>query len=473
MDRILCYAQEITTELDELNTNRNAMLAIGDIAATCLGQTTVVNGLIVAAAATPNMTVIVGPGSIYSLEEVDTVAYSSLGTDTTQNTVKQGINLGNTTFTLTAPGGSNTTAFLIEAQLLEQDVDPTVLEYYNSTPPYTPFEGPGNSGDAQAVVRQTIVQMQLKSSTYATGGTPSIPGVDAGWTGLYIIPVNSGQTSITNGELVGTRYPGAPWLPQQLSNARLRLSASVTIPITTYGSDSWVQPTTLTPFATLQNAVNYAANVLDMNGQTGTITLGAGTFAGATILGGLLGQQGPLVINGAGSSSTTISAINAIALNLTGGADVTLNGVTIEASGTSIGEGMGVYVTNASLSLGTDVNFGPCGVDQIFVGTGGSVVNAGGYKISGGAQAHWAAFDGVISVTTGTITITGTPNYSVEFAGADTGVIRCSGLTFTGSATGTRYSVTENGVISTGSGASATYLPGNASGSAASGGQYT
>lgn len=474
MDRILCYPFEITTELDELNTNRNTMLAIGDVAATCLGQTTVVNGLAIAASATPDLLVHVGPGSIYSVEEVDTVAYSSLGTDTAQNTVKQGINLSSTTFTLTAPvAGSSTTAFLIEAQLLEQDVGSTVLEYYNSTPPNTPFEGPGNSGDAQPTVRQTTVQMQLKSATYLTGGTPSIPAVDAGWVGLYLVTVNTGQSTITNTNLIGTRYPGAPWLPQQLSTARLRLSAAVTIPITTYGSDSWVQPTPLTPFATLQNAIGYANNTLDMNGQTGTITLGAGTFAGGTILGGLLGQQGPLVINGAGSNNTTISAINGIALELTGGAQVTLNGVTIAASGTSLGQGIGLYVTDSVLSIGTDVNFGACGVAHMYAGTGGAITNIGGYKISGAAPIHWEAANGVISATAGAITITGTPNFSAQFALADYGRIGCAGLTFTGSATGTRYSVTENGLISTGSGANATYLPGNAAGSATFGGQYT
>ena len=46
-------------------------------------------------------------------------------------------------------------------------------------------------------------------------------------------------------------------------------------------------------------------------------------------------------------------------------------------------------------------------------------------------------------------------------------------MTFTNGATvtGTRYSVTNNGVVFT-NGGGATYLPGNAAGSSANGGQY-
>jgi hypothetical protein len=43
--------------------------------------------------------------------------------------------------------------------------------------------------------------------------------------------------------------------------------------------------------------------------------------------------------------------------------------------------------------------------------------------------------------------------------------------TFSGSATGARHSVTGNGYLFT-NGAGASYLPGNAAGSTASGGQY-
>jgi hypothetical protein len=76
-------------------------------------------------------------------------------------------------------------------------------------------------------------------------------------------------------------------------------------------------------------------------------------------------------------------------------------------------------------------------------------------------------------VTSKTITITGTPAFTGEFALARrVAAIQCNGNTFSGSATGVRYLADNNGVIFT-NGGGATYLPGDSAGSTASGGQYT
>ncbi len=72
-----------------------------------------------------------------------------------------------------------------------------------------------------------------------------------------------------------------------------------------------------------------------------------------------------------------------------------------------------------------------------------------------------------------TVTLAGTPAFSLAYAFAsDTSLISVSSVTFSGSATGTRYNVSANGVIDT-AGGGATYLPGNSAGVAATGGQYT
>lgn len=67
-------------------------------------------------------------------------------------------------------------------------------------------------------------------------------------------------------------------------------------------------------------------------------------------------------------------------------------------------------------------------------------------------------------------TCTGTPAYSTAFASAEDATIVASG-TVTGSATGSRYSATKNGIIDT-AGGGASYLPGNSAGSTATQGQY-
>ena len=482
MNRVIVYPGALPQDTDLLNTNRNAMIGLGYLAAAALGDGILVDGLALTPASPPSMVVTVGPGSIYALEQVDAMSYGSLGTDTTQNVVKQGVTLNGTPFTLTAPGTSGTTQlYLIEAQFEEVDGGSTVLPYYNSTNPAQPYSGPGNTGAPNNTVRTSIVGLQLVSTgvAYPTGSDPSatsgaVPPVDEGWVGLYLIPVNNGQTAITAENLVGTLYPGAPFPPQKISTARQRLSAPVTAPVSATGSDSWVQPTPFTPFATLQHAVNYFSNGLDFNGQPGTITLGAGTFAGAEILGTFLGQQAALTISGAGSANTTLTGINANALELQGGAQVLLDGISISATGSTVFQGIGIVADGGSnANIGSDVKFLACSRMHMQVNAGGSINGILGYSISGGAEIHLdAEVNGSIGLT-GTITAVGTPNFSTAFANADSGIIRTTGLVISGAMTGPAWSVTENGVLSTGNGGTTLTGAGLSSGSTASGGQVT
>ena len=80
--------------------------------------------------------------------------------------------------------------------------------------------------------------------------------------------------------------------------------------------------------------------------------------------------------------------------------------------------------------------------------------------------------NGIVRVQSKTVTLTGTPAFAAAFANADlSSTVLVNGNTFSGAATGARYSATNNAVISSG-GAGATYLPGNAAGSTGAGGQY-
>jgi hypothetical protein len=77
-----------------------------------------------------------------------------------------------------------------------------------------------------------------------------------------------------------------------------------------------------------------------------------------------------------------------------------------------------------------------------------------------------------INFFTQTITLTGTPAWGWIGAYCSRGVIDSLGaVTFSGSATGTRYTVVQNGIIDT-AGSGATHLPGNGAGSTATQGQY-
>ena len=67
-----------------------------------------------------SLNVLVGPGEIYALENVDSAAYGSLAADLTHSIVKQGILLNALQFALTAPVTVGYSInYLIEAELSE------------------------------------------------------------------------------------------------------------------------------------------------------------------------------------------------------------------------------------------------------------------------------------------------------------------------------------------------------------------
>jgi hypothetical protein len=95
------------------------------------------------------------------------------------------------------------------------------------------------------------------------------------------------------------------------------------------------------------------------------------------------------------------------------------------------------------------------------------------YNITGGAAAHlYVDIMGSILSQSSSPTLTGTPAFSNQFAHADAlGILFATGMTFSGSATGTRYLADTSAVINT-AGGGANYFPGNAAGSTANDGVY-
>jgi len=91
MNRQIVYPGAIPLETDVLNTNRYAMTGLGALAAAVLGTGTQVHGLACTPTASASLAVNVGPGEIYSLQNIDDTAYSSLPADTARQTIKQGL----------------------------------------------------------------------------------------------------------------------------------------------------------------------------------------------------------------------------------------------------------------------------------------------------------------------------------------------------------------------------------------------
>lgn len=223
-------------------------------------------------------------------------------------------------------------------------------------------------------------------------------------------------------------------------------------------------------FLTIQKAIDTAAT-LDCSTYNVTIHVGSGTFTGAVALKSCVGS-GVFSLTGAGIASTTISTTSATSLTADGiTTPWTVSGVKLQT--TTTGNAI-TCQNNTILNLGA-VAFGavPTGYSHVFAGSNGTVNINSAYTISGGASIHLYASKGNINYSASfTVTVSGTPAFALAFAYSDRGsVMQVSGATYSGSATGTRYTSSINSVIYTNSGG-ASYFPGNAAGSTSSGGIY-
>ncbi|MDR3718397.1 MAG: hypothetical protein P4K98_06315 [Bryobacteraceae bacterium] len=218
MDRTIVYPGSIPLDTDVLKINRNAMVALGALMGMVLGTNAVVDGLGVTPTVPGSLSVVVGAGSVTGLGVVDAGAFGSLSSDA-DPLVKMGINLGQTTLTMTAPTtAGQSVAWLIEAALLETDTDSVVLPYYNASNPSQPWMGPANVGTSQPTRRAQQVQLQARSGVPATTGQQTLPVADTGWVPLAMVTLAYGQTSVSATDI--TKLAANPALAYKLPDLR-------------------------------------------------------------------------------------------------------------------------------------------------------------------------------------------------------------------------------------------------------------
>lgn len=482
MDKRPVYPGAIPLDLDWLQPQRNAEIALGFLMQAAFGTNTLFDGLAVTQQSVPNMTVQVGPGAIIFATTVDTLTsgFGSLPVDNADALVKIGINIGSTNMSaLTAPATSGQSQnWLLEAQFLEVDSGAIVLPYYNATNPSVPYTGPANAGTPNNTARTNTVSLQWKGGTAATTGTQNTPSPDSGWVGVAVVTVANGQTTITNSNIAP--YGGSPMVPTKLGAQRTRLFGALNLYVSATGSDSAGSGLAASsPFSTLQHAYNVIASNYDVNGQTVTINVGNGTYTvGINAVGVILGvsTSNPIqVIGNTGSPSSVIIAntvSNAACFVAADGAALAISGLTMTsnpAGGFGSGGGYAINAGFHGFVSYSNVVFGVATACHITTGTGGYAAGLN-YSISGGAPAHVVTGSSASLISIGgTITLTGTPAFGTAFAVADAGsLIYAPGVTFSGSATGARYTCTNGGYIDTNGGGSS-YLPGNSSGTNTSG----
>jgi hypothetical protein len=255
----------------------------------------------------------------------------------------------------------------------------------------------------------------------------------------------------------------------------------------TTGNDSNNGLTAGTAFLTIQAAINAIYRNYDWNGYSCTIQLADGTYTNTGATGSFLAYFGGmpfgmmafgLTLQGNPSNPQNVvltsTNANSIAVDRT---LMYLNGLTIRATG-------GTWTINQIIGLGLNVSKGgwaQCSNMRfdntggmfsvrsdwngvvVLTGTNNAITGSGTWGIAAGPF-------GTIYLSGATLNVTGwAATNSLWYA--DQGRMEVVSVTFTGTATGQRYTAGYNGVIDT-AGGGPNYLPGTIAGALTAGGQY-
>lgn len=258
------------------------------------------------------------------------------------------------------------------------------------------------------------------------------------------------------------------------------LSAARTYYVRTDGSDSnnGLADTVGGAFLTIQKAIDVAAS-LDSSIYDVTIRIANGTYNVTNI--GLIAKQmvgaGKIIILGDESnpanviitSTGVMTAADALFSSKSISTRYAIRGLRLNSTATGVIFGIsassGSYVEFQNIDFGTGITH-----QQIRVEDNAVVFASGNYSISGGSIYHVVAVGGAIfRAQSRTLTLTGTPAFTVFCNVSRSAVMFMNVLTLVGSATGVRYEVFDNGTVFTDS---ETSLPGNAAGSRYSSGVF-
>lgn len=207
-------------------------------------------------------------------------------------------------------------------------------------------------------------------------------------------------------------------------------------------------------FLTIQKAVNVALT-LDLSTFNVTIQCAAGSYAATVSVTGAFTGSGAVTILG----DTTTPA------------NVVVGSVTVDGAGSKISVG-GLKITGSLFAskYGT-INYAgkmelSGSATQLQAQEYGVINFAGAVLIisGGGGRCIYTLIGGYVTLFSANITLTGTPAFSIAFADSQrAGFLNINAVTFTGTATGSRFIAQSLGVINTGGGG-ASYLPGSVAG---------
>jgi hypothetical protein len=279
-----------------------------------------------------------------------------------------------------------------------------------------------------------------------------------------------GDVAINAKQAALLRYDSAAarWVALARPGGRDVLAANRTYYVRSDGSDGndGLSNSSGGAFLTIQKAINVVA-ALDLNGKAVTIQVGSGTYsAGVSVSTAFVGGV-PLLQGDAATPGNVVISVTGNAIHVSNGAELSVGGFKLMTATA----GNGLNTTGAGrINVVGKMEFGACATAHMHSSYAGQIAVSADYAISGGALYHWwsETAGGSIAVIGRTVTLSGTPAFTAFANATIVAQIVAVSNTYSGTATGSRYSATLNGVILS---AGAT-LPGNAAGATATGGQY-
>lgn len=429
MDRQMIYPGQIPLETDLLNTNRNVLVALGKLAGAIIGTTTTASGLLCTQTGTPSLGVQVGPGELYSLQNLDASAYSSLAADTTHQVVKQGILLDAVTLSCPAPVTAGfSVVYLVQATYQDVDAAAVTLPYYNASNPTQAYTGPNNSGAAQSTVRQGTVVLSAKAGVAASTGSQIAPTADSGYVGLWVVTVANGATTVTNTNIA--KASGAPFIGGFTPLTGLGATGTWSISIT--GAAAGVPWSGVTGKPTTVGGYGITDALTQVTADASYLALTGGNLSGNL---SILGTSGTRVL---GLTNTTSAAgLKYVRMQLDASGNIFVGG--LDDTQATFTRGLRVQPTGALVDMSTGL---PLVTAAAF--TANQSLSANGYcKIPGGLILQWgsvavgadttAAVTFPIAFPSACIHVSGSGQSNLISAGSNQ-----TGISFTGtSASGT------------------------------------
>jgi hypothetical protein len=184
-----------------------------------------------------------------------------------------------------------------------------------------------------------------------------------------------------------------------------------------------------------------------------------------------VGGNVSVIGNTATPGNVVISVTSKSAIELLCVANLTISGLKLQT--TTSGHGIRCTVGGGLISVGAGMQFGACAQSHMQATNGGAISCFSAYTINGSAQWHaLTQTGGGVTMFGQTVTLSGTPAFTQAFVASSLlGFVSIASITYSGAATGVRYSASGNGVINT-SGGGASFFPGNTAGTTSTGGQY-